>query len=96
MKLSNFGFSSYVGLGIVIFVALVGALGYTYVLKYKAEVAFIPTTSSTKTIAAETMKAPEVKASSDLGTASETLDDVSVDELSDSDLASLEAELSSL
>ena len=96
MKMSNFGFTTYVGLGVVIFIALVGALGYTYVLNYKVEVASTPTRSSTKTIAAETMKAPDVKKSSDLSTATNALDDVSVDELSYGDIASLEEELNSL
>ena len=95
MKLNQFGFSSYVGLGVVIFVALVGALGYTYVMNYKAEVATSDKSSSTM-IAAETTKAPEVKKSADLNTASQTLDDVSTDSLSDEDMASLEAELNSL
>jgi hypothetical protein len=60
----------------------------------KAEVA--TATNTSKMIAAETTKAPEVKKTSDLSAASDTLDDVSVDDLSESDIASLEAELNSL
>ncbi len=96
MRRSNLGFSGFFGLGVIIFVALVGALGYTYVMSTKAEVASTVKSTSADTIAAETTKAPEVHSTSDLNTATATLDDVSIDELSDDDIASLEAELNSL
>ena len=96
MKRGGFGYSALVGLGVVIFVALVGALGYTYVMNYKSEVASAPKSTQTTAIAAETIKAPEVASTTDLDAAASTLDDASVDLLSDDDMASLEAELDSL
>jgi hypothetical protein len=88
------GYSTLVGMGIVLFVVLVGALGYTYVLNYKAEVATLPTTG--RAIAAQTVTVPQVNESKDLDAALATLDAASVDQLSSNDLSSLEAELNNL
>ena len=88
------GYSTFVGMGIIIFVILVGALGYTYVLNYKAELPRGHPRS--KQIAAQTMKVPTVKNTSDLDTALTALDTASQDNLSQGDLSSLEAELNSL
>ncbi len=96
MRRGNLGFSSFFGLGAIIFVVLVGALGYTYVMSTKAEVASTVKSTSAHTIAAETTKAPEVRSTSDLSAATATLDNVSVDDLSEDDIASLEAELNNL
>ena len=85
------GYSTFVGMGIVIFVVLVGVLGYTYVLNYKAEVARHP--SADKQIAAQTVTVPEVKQTKDLDQALTTLEAASVDDLSQNDLDALEAEL---
>lgn len=85
------GYSTFVGMGIIIFVVLVGALGYTYVLNYKAEVARVPT--SGKQIAAQTVSVPQVKDTKDIDTALTTLEAASVDNLSQNDLSTLESEL---
>lgn len=86
------GYSTFVGMGIIIFVILVGALGYKYVLSYKAEVARGQTGSNQ--IAAQTMKVPTVNNTDDLDAALVALDTASQDNLSQTDLNSLEAELS--
>ena len=77
----------------VIFVILVGTLGYLYVLNYKAEVATAPATE--KTIKAQTMAVPTVDNTKDLDSAIQTLDAASVDNLSNSDLDTLQAQLDS-
>lgn len=96
MKRQRFGFSTYIGLGVVIFVMLVGALGYTYVMSNKAEIASRSKDAQSKTIAAERVTAPEVKEKDDLTESLEVLDQASVDDLSEADLNALEAELESL
>ena len=87
------GYSTFVGMGIILFVVLVGVLGYTYVLNYKAEVARVPKTGSQ--IAAQTMTVPHVKHAKDIDTAMTSLEAASVDDLSQNDLNSLESELNS-
>jgi hypothetical protein len=63
-------------------------------MNYKAEVA--SSKDSSRRIAAQTTKAPEIKKTSDLNVATQTLDDVSVDTLSEDDMASIDAELNNL
>lgn len=85
------GYSTFVGMGIILFVVLVGVMGYTYVLNYKAEVASVP--KGSKQIAAQTVTVPQVKSAKDIDTAMTTLQAASVDDLSQNDLSSLETEL---
>ena len=87
------GYSTFVGMGIVIFVVLVGVLGYTYVLNYKAEVARVP--KDGKQIAAQTITVPQIKKANDIDTAMTTLEAASVDNLSQNDISSLQSELNS-
>lgn len=78
----------------VMFVMLVGALGYTYILNYKSEVATAPGQNSS--IAAQTTTVPTIENTEDLDAALTVLDAASVDNLSDADLQALEDELESL
>lgn len=94
MKHLTAGYSAAIGLVVVIFVVLVGALGYTYVLNYKAQVASVP--NQGKAIAAQTVTVPAINSSSDLDAAVTSIDTAAIDELSDADLQALESELNSL
>ena len=87
-------YPSFMKLVIVMFVVLVGVVGYTYVLNYRAEVATAP--GQTNTIAAQTATIPSVEKSADLDTALDVLDEAAVDGLSEAELQALEAELDSL
>ena len=89
---SKQGFSASLGVVMVIFVTLVGALGYQYAMNYKATVA---NSTSNKQIAAETMSVPEISSADDLAAASDALDKASVDTLSTADLEKLEKQVSS-
>ena len=81
-------YRSITGLVAIMFIVLVSALGYTYVLNYKAHVASAPAQQS-QTIAAENTEVPEINETNDL-------DAASVDSLSEADLQSLEHDLNSL
>ncbi len=94
MKHLTKGYSAAVGLVVVIFVVLVGALGYTYVLNYKAQVATTP--NQGKSIAAQTVEVPNVASPADLDKAIDVLDAAAVDELSATDLQALQNEMNSL
>jgi cytoskeletal protein RodZ len=97
MKRFSFKRSPLFGLGIIIFVALVGALGYNYVINYKAQVAVAPKGSSTQSVvASSSTKAPDVETKKDLDTALSTLDASEVGATADQDLSALEAELNNL
>ncbi len=81
------------GLAAVLFIVLIGALGYLYVLNYKSEVATAPTPN--KTITAQTVSVPAVTKVKDLDAALQTLDAASIDSLSDADLNALQAQVNS-
>ena len=88
-------YRSVTGLIAIMFIVLVSALGYTYVLNYKAHVASAPT-QQTQTIAAESAEVPAINETSDLDAAIAALDAASVDSLSDADLQALENDLNSM
>ena len=88
-------YRSITGLVAIMFIVLVSALGYTYVLNYKARVASAPAQQS-QTIAAENTEVPEINETNDLDAALATLDAASVDSLSEADLQALEYDLNSL
>lgn len=94
IKQSTRELSIYTGLITAIFVVLVGALGYLYVLNYKADVATTP--HQTQTITAQTVTVPAIEETDDLDAALQTLDAASVDTLTDADLNALETELENL
>ena len=87
--------NSVTGLVVVIFIVLVSAVGYTYVLTYRAQVASAPEQQSTA-IAAESTAVPTIEQPSDLDDALAALDAASVDNLSDAELQALEADLNNL
>ncbi|QQS22044.1 hypothetical protein IPM09_00635 [Candidatus Saccharibacteria bacterium] len=95
MKNYNQGHAAIFGLVVVVFVVLVGALGYTYLITSKAEVA-VNNPSAGKSIAAENSTVADVKTAKDLDAALSALDTASVDSLSDADLTALEQELNSM
>lgn len=89
------GHAAIMGLVVVVFVVLVGALGYTYLMMSESQVA-VNNPSAGKSIAAESAAVADLKSVKDLDAALATLDSTSVDNLSDADLNALEQELNSL
>lgn len=85
----------FTGLVVIAFVVLVGALGYSYVMSYGAQVAKVPVSSHK--IPAQTMTSPkEVKSSQDLVTLQDDLNTASTDDLSSHDLSDIETSLNNL
>jgi predicted permease len=95
MKKIHQGHAAIAGIVVVVFVVLIGALGYTYLMASKSETA-IKNPSAAKSIAAETASVRDISSPQDLDTALSTLDAAGVDNLSDADLTALEQELNSL
>lgn len=95
MKASYQGHAAIIGLVVVVFVVLVGALGYTYLMTSGSQAA-VKNPSAGKSIAAESSSVADVTSAKDLDTVLATLDTASVDSLSDADLTALEQELNSL
>ncbi len=84
------GYSTVVGLIFVIFVVLVGALGYTYITNYNAQVARTPEQSKVaKTASPATV--PEINQTADLDAALATLNTTGDDKQLSVDLATLDA-----
>ncbi len=88
------GYSAVAGFVVTIFVVLIGALGYTYLINYNAQVARTNEKNNSSTIAAESAVVPEVESSSDLAELESMLEAVSVDDLSSTDLDTLDSESS--
>ncbi len=83
------------GLIVVAFVVLVGALGYSYVMSYGAQVARVP--ADARKIPAQTMSEPtQVRDSHDLATFQNNLADALTDDLSATDLNDIHTSLDSL
>lgn len=89
MRHLSLGYSSVAGLVVVIFVVLVGALGYTYITHYNAQVASSPSTGLAKNT---TPDIPAITSKADLDNALSALDSTaSVDAQLNADFASIEA-----
>lgn len=88
----QFGYAALKGIVVVIFVVLAGALSYTYITNYNAQVVHTPPASKSKLATTQpvTNEVPVLKSRADLENALQALDSFDVGNQLDDDLASLD------